>query len=106
MHCSYSIVIKCTILYVLCVLTSAISDGISQVQMDLYTPAASSMAFHATMVCSKGLLRLVLHMVNWTGAYRPPAVDSYVIPRGRSTKVQRSKMKMSMLTKPRTCKAT
>ena len=82
------------------------SDGMSQVHMDLYTPAASSMAFHATIACSKGLFRLVLHTVNVTGSYKPPALEPYVRPTGRAITVHRMSMMTSTHTRPSTCNAT
>lgn len=37
------------------ILTSATSEGLSQVHMDLYTPAARSTAFHATITYSQAV---------------------------------------------------
>ena len=82
------------------------SEGMSQVQMDLYTPAPSNMAFQATIARSNGLFKLVLHAVKSTGLYRPPALLRYESPRGLSRKVHRRRMKTSTLTSPNTCNAT
>jgi hypothetical protein len=40
---------------VMIILTSATSEGLSQVHMDLYTPAARSTAFHATITYSQAV---------------------------------------------------
>ena len=50
------------------------SEGMSHVHIDLYTPAPRRMAFQATIARSKGLLKFVLHAVKSTGLYRPPAL--------------------------------